>query len=50
MESINNSSTAYVRIAISTEWAFQIDFHAFSLIETELNKKYTFMENIKCVL
>ena len=42
MELINNSSTAYVQIATSTVWgcvsAFRINFHAFPLIKTELNK------------
>ena len=42
MESINNSSTSYVRIVPSTVcgciWAFYIHFHAFSLIKTELNE------------
>ena len=45
MESINNACTAYVRIATSTVcgcvWEFNIDFHALSLIKTDLNGKYT---------
>ena len=41
MESINNSSTAYVQIVTSTLWAFHINFNAFSLIKTEFNGKYT---------
>ena len=51
MGSVNNSNTADVRITTSTLWAFCIDFHMFSLIQTELNENYisNVTENITCV-